>query len=363
MQRLATHRPKAMRADIFALIDKLRKERNLSDAEFTILFKERSPETDAYLYKQADEVRRESYGNKVFLRGLIEVSNICKNDCFYCGIRRSNQNVARYRLNFEDLLACCEQGYKLGFRTFVMQGGEDAFFTDEVLTEWVSAIHARFPDCAITLSLGERSRESYEKLFKAGATRYLLRHETATEAHYRLLHPSEMALSHRLNCLSQLKEIGYQTGCGVMVGSPGQTWEHLLADLRYIQALDPQMVGLGPFLPADHTPFADEEAGHLEETLWMLAVVRLMQPSVLLPATTALATLSPLGREAGLMAGANVLMPNLSPQSVRKKYALYDNKATFDGEAAENVKALSDWLQTIGYEAVVDRGDYKCSDE
>ncbi|MEE0433964.1 MAG: [FeFe] hydrogenase H-cluster radical SAM maturase HydE [Peptococcaceae bacterium] len=341
------------------LIDTLRAERTLDDEALYMLYKERTAESDAYLYAQADAVRREVYGNQVYLRGLIEISNICKNDCRYCGIRRSNDQAVRYRLDFDDLMACCEHGYALGFRTFVLQGGEDGFFTDDVLVDWVDTLSKRFPDCALTLSLGERSRESYERLYEAGARRYLLRHETATDEHYRMLHPKDMSLAHRLQCLRDLKEIGYQTGCGIMVGSPGQTWAHLLNDLRYMQALDPQMVGLGPFIPAQHTPFAEEPAGTLEDTLWLLAVVRLMLPHVLLPATTALATLDPGGREAGLKAGANVLMPNLSPLSVRKKYSLYDNKATLDGEAAENVAALSEWLHCIGYEAVVDRGDYK----
>lgn len=342
-----------------ALIDTLRQTRTLSDDDLARLYHEGTPETDAYLYAQADAVRREVYGNAVYLRGLIEISNICKNDCLYCGIRRSNGAASRYRLTLEDLLACCEHGYALGFRTFVLQGGEDAFFTDEVLEEWVGAVHQRFPDCAITLSLGERSRESYARLYKAGARRYLLRHETATASHYAKLHPPEMSLAHRLQCLDDLRDLGYQTGCGIMVGSPYQTWDNLLADLRYMQRFDPQMVGIGPFIPAKDTPFADAPAGSLRDTLWLLAVVRLALPRVLLPATTALATLDPRGREAGLRAGANVLMPNLSPLSVRKKYALYDNKATLDGEAAENVAALSDWLRGIGYEAVVDRGDYR----
>ena len=342
-----------------ALIDTLRQTRTLSDDDLARLYHERTPETDAYLYAQADAVRREVYGNAVYLRGLIEISNICKNDCLYCGIRRSNGAVSRYRLTLEDLLVCCAHGYDLGFRTFVLQGGEDAFFTDDVLEEWVGAVHARFPDCAITLSLGERSRESYARLYKAGARRYLLRHETATASHYEKLHPPEMSLAHRLHCLDDLRALGYQTGCGIMVGSPYQTWDNLLADLRYMQKFDPQMVGIGPFIPAKDTPFADEPPGSLRDTLWLLAVVRLALPRVLLPATTALATLDPQGREAGLRAGANVLMPNLSPLSVRKKYALYDNKATLDGEAAENVAALSDWLRGIGYEAVVDRGDYR----
>lgn len=345
--------------ELFNIIDTLRTTRSLSDDDFLRLYTERSPESNAYLYQQADEVRREIYGNQVYLRGLIEISNICKNDCLYCGIRRSNELAVRYRLSFDDLMECCEHGYSLGFRTFVLQGGEDGYFSDEVLVEWVGALAEKFPDCALTLSLGERSRESYEKLYGAGARRYLLRHETATDSHYRKLHPADMSLQHRLQCLTDLKDIGFQTGCGIMVGSPYQTWEHLLADLRYMQRFDPQMVGIGPFIPANHTPFEHEKPGTLDDTLWMLAVVRLMLPHVLLPATTALATLSTQGREAGLKAGANVLMPNLSPLSVRKKYSLYDNKATLDGEAAENVAALSRWLHNIGYEAVVDRGDYK----
>ena len=344
---------------IYELIDTLRKNHTLTDDEFRRLYEERTPDTNMYLHAQADAVRREVYGNKVYLRGLIEISNICKNDCYYCGIRRSNKEVMRYRLTFDDLMECCQHGYKLGFRTFVMQGGEDAFFTDEVLVEWLQILSKEFPDCALTLSVGERSKESYEKLFQAGADRYLLRHETATTSHYSQLHPEEMSLENRLQCLSNLKNIGFQTGCGIMVGSPGQTWSHLLADIRYMEALNPQMVGLGPYVPAKNTPFENESTGSLEDTLWMLSVVRLILPKVLLPSTTALATISPEGREAGLKAGANVLMPNLSPLSVRKKYSLYDNKATLDGEAAENIAALSVWLREIGYEAVTDRGDYK----
>ena len=221
-----------------ALIDTLRQTRTLSDAELSRLYHEGTPETDAYLYAQADAVRREVYGNAVYLRGLIEISNICKNDCLYCGIRRSNGAASRYRLTLEDLLACCEHGYALGFRTFVLQGGEDAFFTDEVLAEWVGAVHARFPDCAITLSLGERSRESYARLYKAGARRYLLRHETATASHYAKLHPPEMSLAHRLQCLDDLRDLGYQTGCGIMVGSPYQTWDNLLALYAKVRSAD-----------------------------------------------------------------------------------------------------------------------------
>lgn len=342
---------------MIALIDELRTKNTLSDDEFHTLFFERNDKTNRYLYQQADEVRRQYYGDAVYLRGLIEISNFCRNDCLYCGIRRSNQKAKRYRLSLEDLQTCCQHGYDLGFRTFVLQGGEDAYFTDDVLVKWIETIHYDFPDCAITLSLGERSRASYEKIYRAGCRRYLLRHETATNSHYTKLHPENMQLHKRLACLKDLRAIGFQTGCGFMVGSPYQSFENMLRDLRYMAFFQPHMVGLGPFIPHKDTPFADQTSGTLEETLWFLAVVRLMLPKVLLPATTALATIHPYGREAGLKAGANVLMPNLSPQSVRSKYMLYNNKATLDGEAAENVAALSDWLKGIGYQAVVDIGD------
>ena len=331
----------------------------LSREQWKSLIKDLTKEDSRILAEKACRIRDRQYGKRVFIRGLIEFTNYCRNDCYYCGIRRSNCHASRYRLTGEEILECCRSGYDLGFRTFVLQGGEDPYFNDERMTEIIRTIKKEFPDCALTLSIGEKERKSYEAFRQAGADRYLLRHETATASHYAKLHPPEMSLAHRLQCLDDLRDLGYQTGCGIMVGSPYQTWENLLADLRHMQRFDPQMVGIGPFIPAKDTPFADEPAGSLRDTLWLLAVVRLALPRVLLPATTALATLDPRGREAGLRAGANVLMPNLSPLSVRKKYALYDNKATLDGEAAENVAALSDWLRGIGYEAVVDRGDYR----
>ena len=331
----------------------------LSREQWKSLIKDLTKEDSRILAEKACRIRDRQYGKRVFIRGLIEFTNYCRNDCYYCGIRRSNCHASRYRLTGEEILECCRSGYELGFRTFVLQGGEDPYFNDERMTEIIRTIKKEFPDCALTLSIGEKERKSYEAFRQAGADRYLLRHETATASHYAKLHPPEMSLAHRLQCLDDLRDLGYQTGCGIMVGSPYQTWENLLADLRHMQRFDPQMVGIGPFIPAKDTPFADEPAGSLRDTLWLLAVVRLALPRVLLPATTALATLDPRGREAGLRAGANVLMPNLSPLSVRKKYALYDNKATLDGEAAENVAALSDWLRGIGYEAVVDRGDYR----
>lgn len=312
-----------------------------------------------YLYQQAREVADCVYGKRVFKRGLIEFTNYCKNDCYYCGIRRSNQCAERYRLEKDTILACCAKGYELGFRTFVLQGGEDGYYTDERVCEIVAAIREQHPDCAITLSIGEKSKESYQKFFEAGANRYLLRHETANDAHYSTLHPQELSLANRKRCLWDLKEIGYQVGCGFMVGSPGQTVVNLYEDLRFIKELEPHMVGIGPFIPQQETPFAKEPAGTLEQTLRLLAIIRLIHPHVLLPATTALGTIHEQGRELGILAGANVVMPNLSPADVREKYKLYDNKLCTGDEAAEGDANLQNRMQRIGYELVTDRGDFQ----
>lgn len=348
-----------MKPEIKALIDKLEREHNLSRAEFTALLSGRDEETADYLFARAREVRHAVYGREVYTRGLIEFTNYCKNDCYYCGIRRSNAAAARYRLSDEDILDCCRVGYELGFRTFVLQGGEDPYFTDERLCAVVSAIRQSYPDCAITLSLGERSRESYQALFDSGANRYLLRHETANAAHYRTLHPEPLTLEHRKQCLSDLKEIGFQVGCGMMVGSPGQTVDCIVDDLVFLKQFDPHMVGIGPFIPHHSTPFAGHAAGTLELTLFLLGVVRLLLPRVLLPATTALGTIDPLGREKGVRAGCNVVMPNLSPTDVRGKYLLYDNKICTGDEAAECRACLQRRMEGIGYELVTARGDYR----
>ena len=299
------------------------------------------------------------FGNKIYIRGLIEFTNYCKNDCYYCGIRCSNNKANRYRLNKEQILSCCANGYELGFRTFVLQGGEDPFFSDEVLADIIIAIKKNHPDCALTLSIGERSLESYEALFTAGADRYLLRHETANPTHYSLLHPETLSLANRLHCLKNLKEIGYQVGTGFMVGSPFQTTDNLIEDLLLINKFKPQMIGIGPFSPHHDTPFRDKNSGTLQQTLRLIAMLRLMLPKALIPATTALGTIDPCGREQGILAGANVVMPNLSPVMVRSKYSLYDNKICTGEEAAECINCLRTRLQKIGYEIVIDRGDYQ----
>ena len=342
-----------------ALIDKLERNSILTREELVELIIHRDTELDQYLYGKADAVRRSVYGNDIYVRGLIELSNYCKNDCYYCGIRRSNNKALRYRLTREQVLDCCATGYELGFRTFVLQGGEDPYFTDERLCEMISAIKNSYPDCALSLSIGEKSYASCQAYFDAGADRYLLRHETADAVHYGKLHPDSMTLSTRRQCLYDLKEIGFQVGCGFMVGSPYQTAENLAADLLFIKEFDPEMVGIGPFIPHHDTPFAGEPAGTLEMTLFMLGLVRLLVPHVLLPATTALGTIDPQGRELGILAGANVIMPNLSPQEVRKKYLLYDNKLCTGEEAAEGFDNLRKSMEKIGYRIVVDRGDYK----
>lgn len=339
------------------LIDQLKETQSLSKKEWRALIENRTPELSQYLFSQAREVQKQYYKNEIFIRGLIEFTNYCKNDCLYCGIRRSNRNAVRYRLDKETVLECCRAGYDLGFRTFVLQGGEDGFFTDEKIVELVAAIKALFPECAVTLSIGEKSYESYRLYREAGADRYLLRHETYNDGHYGKLHPANLTAENRRRCLWDLKEIGYQVGTGFMVGSPYQTAENLAEDMLFIKELNPQMVGIGPFIPHHDTPFHDKAAGTLELTLFMLGLLRLMLPQVLLPATTALGTISENGREQGILAGANVVMPNLSPEAVRKNYLLYDNKLCTGDEAAESVRSLEKRMKKIGYRVVVSRGD------
>lgn len=344
---------------ITELIDRLEREHILPKSELAEIISGHTPETDEYLFAKARAVREKIYGRDVYMRGLIEFTNYCKNDCLYCGIRRSAKNAERYRLTEEQIIDCCETGYELGFRTFVLQGGEDGFYSDDKIVSIVSRIKEKFPDCAVTLSIGEKSRESYEKFRKAGADRYLLRHETANSQHYGKLHPKELTLENRMRCLADLKELGFQTGCGFMVGSPYQTAENLAEDLLYIHKLQPHMVGIGPFIPHHDTPFANEKQGSLQMTLLLLGMTRLILPNVLLPSTTALGTIHPKGREMGILAGANVVMPNLSPQDVRKKYLLYDNKICTGDEAAECIAGLKQRMEGIGYRLVSARGDFK----
>ena len=340
------------------VIDKLHQEHTLCAEEYRSLLLCEDTGILGYLQEKAQQTTVARFGREVFIRGLIEISNRCRNNCLYCGIRKSNTMVSRYALSRETILSCCREGYRLGFRTFVLQGGEDVSQTDDWVEETVSAIRKEFPDCAITLSLGEKSKEAYQRFFQAGANRYLLRHETFNEAHYGTLHPSEMSRDHRLQCLEWLKETGYQTGTGIMVGSPGQTIGHLVEDLLFIERFCPEMIGIGPFIPHVDTPFANESAGSIELTLKLISIFRLMHPSALIPATTALASLSPNGRERGILAGANVVMPNLSPSDVREKYTLYNQKAAFGSEAAEGLKLLEKQLNQIGYKISYLRGDY-----
>ena len=344
------------------LIQVLHQSRKLTENEWQQLFADYDEEDVALARSLAREIALERFGKRLWFRGIVEFSNICKQNCLYCGIRRDNHKVCRYRLTPEEILDCCADGYEGGFRTFVLQGGEDGWFTDERMCAIVREIKAKFPDCAVTLSLGERSRESYQALFDAGADRYLLRHETADEAHYRLLHPAEQTLQNRLRCLRDLKEIGYQTGCGIMVGSPGQTPATLARDMVFMQEFRPEMIGVGPFLPHGDTPFRDEPAGSVELTLFILALCRIMLPDVLLPATTALGTAESDGRIRGVLAGCNVVMPNLSPAAVRKKYMLYDNKAGTELTASQGVALLRRQMESIGYEVAIGRGDYQSED-
>lgn len=331
---------------------------NLSSSEIERLLTTSDPRAVEELCAEACRVRDAVYGRLVFMRGLIEISNHCKNDCLYCGIRRSHP-CRRYRLSPEQILECCRTGYDLGFRTFVMQGGEDAWFTDERMCDIVAAVRKQFPDCAITLSLGERGYESFRRLKEAGADRYLLRHETADADHYRHLHPAEMSFDHRMQCLRDLRELGFQVGAGFMVGSPGQTLASLMKDLAFIQDFKPEMVGIGPFIPAEGTPFEKEPAGSVDLTIRLLAIIRILHPHVLLPATSALGTMHPNGRERAIQAGANVVMPNLSPQDTRALYSIYNNKLSTGSEAAESAADIRLRMSAIGMEVPTARGDFK----
>lgn len=348
-----------MNEKLFEIGQKLIDTGKLTTTEYKYLIDNRNEEITELLKNEAVKKRKEVYGNTVFIRGLIEISNICKNDCLYCGIRASNKECDRYRLTKEEILSCCDEGYSLGFRTFVMQGGEDLHFIDEVLCDIIGEIKKKYPDCAITLSLGERSCESYKKLYDAGADRYLLRHETADEEHYNKLHPSKMSYKTRMECLKNLKKIGFQTGCGFMVGSPYQTTENLAKDLKFIEEFSPQMCGIGPFIPHKATQFHDCPSGDVELTCYLLSIIRLIKPTILLPATTALGSAEQGGREKGILCGANVIMPNLSPHSVRKKYELYNNKLISGNESAQEIENLKNSMKNIGYKIVTDRGDIK----
>lgn len=339
------------------LVEKLIKQGFLSKDEYVALLGNCTEEQRLRLQEKAVELRKQYYGNKVFARGLIEFTNYCKNNCYYCGIQASNGDAERYRLTMEEILECCDAGWKLGFRTFVLQGGEDPFFADDKIVDIVKKIKKQYPESAVTLSIGEKSKTSYLRYKQAGADRYLLRHETANEEHYRMLHPETMSLANRKNCLYTLKELGYETGAGFMVGSPGQTDECLAEDLVFLRELKPHMVGIGPFIPHHDTRFANAQPGSLEKTLLLLSILRIILPKANLPATTALGTVHPRGRELGIEAGANVVMPNLSPVKVRKKYELYNHKICTGEEAAECAVCLRKRIASVGYEVVTERGD------
>lgn len=340
------------------LIDALNRDKELDKSQWIQLLSSFDDSDREYAAQLARSISLNKFGKKIYFRGIIEFTNICKNDCYYCGIRKSNDHVSRYRLSDDQILECCHEGYETGYRTFVLQGGEDGYFTDDKLCEIIRKIHSAYPDCAITLSVGERSTESYQRLYDAGADRYLLRHETANPQHYGKLHPANLSLDNRIRCLMDLKAIGYQTGCGCMVGSPFQTPENLAEDMLFMKKLGPSMIGIGPFLPHKDTPFKDMPAGNPELTLILLSLCRIMLPNVLLPATTALGTIRGNGRQAGVLAGCNIIMPNLSPLSERKKYMLYDNKVGTGDSAADGLKKLIAQMEEIGYEVCVGRGDF-----
>ncbi len=339
------------------LIDILSSKHSLTCDEYTFLLENYSEGLAAYAAEKAVDVRKKIYGTDVYIRGLIEFTNYCRCDCLYCGIRRSNKDCERYRLDKRQILQCCEKGYQLGFRTFVLQGGEDAYYTDDIICDIVSSIKNKYSDCAVTLSIGEKSAQSYFAFRRAGADRYLLRHETADREHYEMLHPENQRFESRMKCLYSLREAGFQVGCGFMTGSPYQTDKMLSKDLKFIESFKPDMCGIGPFIPHHATPFAGFAAGDIGKTIFLLSLIRLIRPNILLPATTALGTVDAFGREKGILAGANVVMPNLSPCGVREKYMLYDNKICTGDESAQCVKCLESRMESIGYQIVTSRGD------
>lgn len=342
------------------LIEKLNETKSLQLSEYKLLLDTFTEEDARFAKDVALKIKKSIFGNGVYIRGLIEISNYCKNGCFYCGINRQNKNCERYRLSKEEILLCCKLGYENGFRTFVLQGGEDVYFTRERVCDIVTEIKRNFPDCAVTLSLGEKSYDEYSAYYDSGADRYLLRHETADSEHYSKLHPDDLSLENRIECLENLKKIGFQTGCGIMVGSPYQTNKTLAKDLKFIENFNPEMCGIGPFLPHKDTVFASFEKGSLSKTLFLLSLVRIMKPNILLPATTALGTLKNGGREDGLLSGANVVMPNLSPDFAKDKYMLYDNKLRSGTESVGGLEELKRSFESIGMEIDFSRGDYKC---
>ena len=342
------------------LVEQLASHHTLDASAMEQLLKSTAHDANMLQHLRDTAVRtaQEQFGRGIYVRGLIELSSYCHRDCLYCGLRRSNTHAERYRLTQKEILACCEEGYQLGFRTFVLQAGEDATHTDEWLEALITEIRSRYPEAAITLSLGERSEASYQRLRQAGADRYLLRHEAANETLYTSLHPHGRGLQHRLTCAEALQRAGYQVGLGMMIGVKGQTIEHIVEDLKLMERMRPEMVGIGPFIPHPSTPLGNAPAGDLSLTLATIAIARLLLPQALIPATTALATLTPRGRLEGILSGANVVMPNLSPSDVRAKYAIYENKAAWGTEAAEGLTALEDELHSIGYHINYARGDF-----
>lgn len=344
--------------DALTILSSFEYDNNLNKKKLDKKEKEEIKKLKEYLRIKAREKADKIFGKYIFMRGLVEFTNYCKNDCIYCGIRKSNKNAERYRLNKKEILECCKVGYDIGFRTFVLQGGEDNFFNIERMSNIVRAIKKEFPDCALTLSIGEKEEEYYKELKNNGANRFLLRHETSENEHYSKLHPKYMSLDNRKECLRILKRLGFQTGTGIMVGSPFQKLENIASDLIFMQEIKPEMIGIGPFLPHKDTPFANEKIGEMELTLILISILRLIFPLSLIPSTTALGTIKEGGRELGILHGANVVMPNLSPMNVRKKYLLYNNKISTGTESAEGVELLKKSIDKIGYILTGERGDY-----
>ena len=325
------------------IIQKAKETHELSRDEIIALLKDDSINEE--LFKAADEVRKKYLGDEVHLRGLIEFTNICKRNCMYCGLRRDNKSLNRYRLSHEEIIDFAKKAVSYGYKTLVLQGGEDDYYTVERLVPIVKDLKAL--GVALTLSIGERPFEEYEALKKAGADRFLLRIETTDKELYEKLDPG-MSHENRIQCLKNLRKLGYEVGSGCLVGLPGQKIESLADDILFFKELDVDMNGIGPFIPNEDTPLKDAEGGQFELALKVMAIVRLLLPDINIPATTAMETLNKQGRVIALQCGANVVMPNVTEGEYRKLYALYPGKICTGDTPAHCRGCISGKIRGIG---------------
>jgi biotin synthase len=309
----------------------------------------------AELFAMADDIRKRYFKDEVHIRGIIEFSNYCMKNCFYCGLRRDNKTIERYRISEDEIIDTALKAGELGYKTILLQSGEDGGYTIEGLCAIIKRIRSNL-DCAITLSLGEKSFDEYRSLRDAGADRYLLRFETSDRGLFNKLKP-DSSYENRLDCIKNLKKLGFQVGSGFMVGLPGQTYEILADDILLLRELDLDMIGIGPFLSHHNTPLGNSASGTLDLTLRALAIIRILMPDVHIPATTAMGTVEKGGREKALQCGANVIMPNVTPIKYRKYYEIYPNKICIDDAPSDCRACIEGMLKSLGRAAATNKGD------